>query len=213
VKEVLRPGHWGKVSVSARVSDRDASFPRLVSLAAHDLRTPLATIHGFAQTLIRMDDLGEPKQRYVEMIGQAARQLAELLDELGLATRIESGRYEPNLQPADTLALARTAASLLGEDRVAVSGAGREVRVDVEATERGVAALVQAALRHGGLELVEVRVDGSQLTVSPITPASAPVLLGEDLRDLGAAVAVLVIRALGGSVEADGDVLVVRLPE
>jgi signal transduction histidine kinase len=213
VKEVLRPGHWGKVSVSARVSDRDASFPRLVSLAAHDLRTPLATIHGFAQTLIRMDDLGEPKQRYVEMIGQAARQLAELLDELGLATRIESGRYEPNLQPVDTLALARTAASVLGEDRVAVSGAGREVRVDVEATERGVAALVQAALRHGGLELVEVRVDGSRLTVSPITPASAPVLLGEDLRDLGAAVAVLAIRALGGSVEADGAVLAVRLPE
>ena len=195
------------------MSDRDASFPRLVSLAAHDLRTPLATIHGFAQTLIRMDDLGEPKQRYVEMIGQAARQLAELLDELGLATRIESGRYEPNMQPVDTLALARTAASALGEDRVAVSGTGREVRVDVEATERGVAALVQAALRHGGLELVEVRVDGAQLTVSPITPSSAPVLLGEDLRDLGAAVAVLVIRALGGSVETDGAVLAVRLPE
>jgi signal transduction histidine kinase len=195
------------------VSDRDASFPRLVSLAAHDLRTPLATIHGFAQTLIRMDDLGEPKQRYVEMIGLAARQLAELLDELGLATRIESGRYEPNMQPVDTLALARTAASKLGEDRVAVSGTGREVRVDVEATERGVAALVQAALRHGGLELVEVRVDGAQLAVSPITPSSAPVLLGEDLRDLGAAVGVLVIRALGGSVEMEGDVLAVRLPE
>jgi signal transduction histidine kinase len=45
------------------VAAADSSFPRLVSLAAHDLRTPLATIHGFAQTLIRMGDLGEPKQR------------------------------------------------------------------------------------------------------------------------------------------------------
>jgi signal transduction histidine kinase len=195
------------------VSDCDASFPRLVSLAAHDLRTPLATIHGFAQTLIRMGDLGEPKQRYVDMIGQASRQLAELLDELGLATRIESGRYEPNLQPVDTLALARTAASELGEDRVTVSGAGREVSVDVEATARGVAALAQAALRHGGLESVELRVDGPRITVSPVTPSSAPVLLGEDLRDLGAAVAVLAIRAVAGTVEVDGDVLAVNLPE
>jgi signal transduction histidine kinase len=195
------------------VSDCDASFPRLVSLAAHDLRTPLATIHGFAQTLIRMGDLGEPKQRYVDMIGQASRQLAELLDELGLATRIESGRDEPNLQPVDTLALARTAASELGEDRVTVSGAGREVSVDVEATARGVAALAQAALRHGGLESVELRVDGPRITVSPVTPSSAPVLLGEDLRDLGAAVAVLAIRAVAGTVEVDGDVLAVNLPE
>ena len=195
------------------MSDRDASFPRLVSLAAHDLRTPLATIHGFAQTLIRMGDLGEPKQRYVDMIGQASRQLAELLDELGLATRIESGRYEPNLQPMDTLALARTTASELGEDRVTVSGTGGEIRVDVEATTRGVAALAQAALRHGGLESVEMRVDGPRIMVSPVTPSSAPVLLGEDLRDLGAAVAVLAIRAVGGTVEVDGDVLAVNLPE
>src|SRR5213592_5142205 len=99
-----------QVSVSALLRETDTSFPRLVSLAAHDLRTPLATIHGFAQTLVRMGDLGEPKQRYLEMIDSAALQLAELLDELGVAARIEGGRYEPALQSADTLELARGAA-------------------------------------------------------------------------------------------------------
>src|SRR2546421_4336631 len=39
---------------------------------------------------------------------------SELLDELGLAARISGGRYEPNLQPVDTLELARGAAA---EDR------------------------------------------------------------------------------------------------
>ena len=191
----------------------DTTFSRLVSLAAHDLRTPLATIHGFAQTLVRMGDLGEPKQRYLEMIDEASRQLAELLDELGLAARIEGGRYEPNLQPVPVLELARGAAAELGEERVAVSGEGREVKIDLEATQRGVSALAQAALRHGGLEQVDLRVDGATLTVSPITTSSGPVLLGEELRDLGAAVAVQVIRALGGSVEVEGDTLTVRLPE
>jgi signal transduction histidine kinase len=195
------------------VAHADTTFSRLVSLAAHDLRTPLATIHGFAQTLVRMGDLGEPKQRYLEMIDEASRQLAELLDELGIAARIEGGRYEPNLRAVDTLELARGAAEELGEERVAVGGAGGEVKVDLEATQRGVSALAQAALRHGGLEQVELRADGATLTVSPVTTSSGPVLLGEELRDLGAAVAVQVIRALGGSAAVEGDVLTVRLPE
>jgi signal transduction histidine kinase len=195
------------------VERADAPFPRLVALAAHDLRTPLATIHGFAQTLVRMGDLGEPKQRYLEMIDQASRQLAELLDELGIAARIEGGRYEPNLQPVDTLDLARGAAEELGEDRVVVMGEGREVQVDVEATQRGVSAFAQAALRHAGLEQVDVRVSGASIGISPVTPASGPVLLGEELRDLGAAVAVLVVRAQKGSVDLEGDTLSVQLPE
>jgi signal transduction histidine kinase len=195
------------------VGDPDTKFPRLVSLAAHDLRTPLATIHGFAQTLVRMGDLGEPNQRYLEMIDTAAAQLAELLDELGLAARIEGDRYEPTLQAVDTLELAREAAQELGEERVLVVGDGAKVQVDVDATRRGVAAFAQAALRHGGLEQVDLRVNGATLTISPVTASSGPVLLGDELRDLGAAVAVRAIRALGGTVDLDGDTLTVRLPE
>jgi signal transduction histidine kinase len=192
------------------VVNADTSFPRLVSLAAHDLRTPLATIHGFAQTLVRMGDLGEPKQRYLEMIDLASRQLAELLDELGLAARIQGGRYEPNLQPANTRELAAGAAEELGADRVVVDGEGAEVNVDRESMQRGVSALAQAALRHGGLEQVTVHADGPTISISPVTAASGPVLLGQDLRDLGAAVAVLLIGAHGGSVDLDGDVLAIR---
>jgi signal transduction histidine kinase len=195
------------------VVNADTSFPRLVSLAAHDLRTPLATIHGFAQTLVRMGDLGQPKQRYLEMIDLAALQLAELLDELGLAARIEGGRYEPNLQPANTRELAAGAAEQLGTDRVVVDGEGAEVDVDRESMQRGVSALAQAALRHGGLEQVNVRADGSTISISPVTAASGPVLLGQDLRDLGAAVAVLLIHAHRGSVGLAGDVLSIRFAE
>jgi signal transduction histidine kinase len=198
------------VSVNA-LGHRDTSFPRLVSLATHDLRTPLATIHGFAQTLIRMGELGEPRGRYMEMIDAASRQLGELLDELGLAARIEGGRYEPNLQAVDTLELARAAAEELGEDRVKVSGSGAEVRVDVDATRRGVTALVRCALRHGGLEEVECRANGAALEINPVADPAARVLLGEDLRDLGAAVAVILVRALDGSVEHDGERVLVSL--
>jgi signal transduction histidine kinase len=188
----------------------DTAFARLVSLACHDLRTPLATVHGFATTLAR-ESLEAPADRYVEMIDAASAQIAELVDELSLVARIESGRYDPTPREADTLELAHAAAARLGEDRVHVAGSGAALETDPDAVERGLAALFQSALRHGGLELVEVEVDGLGLRLSPVTPASAPVVLGEDLRDLGAAVAVRLVRRLGGSVSVDGETVTIRL--
>ena len=189
----------------------DSAFARLVSLACHDLRTPLATVHGFATTLARSDDLEPPADRYVEMIDAASAQIAELIDELSLAARIESDRYEPTPREADTLELAQAAAARLGEERVHVSGSGAVVETDAEALERGLAALFQSALRHGGLDEVEVVVDGAEVRLSPVTSASAPVVLGDDLRDLGAAVAVRLVRRLGGSVEIDGETVKIQL--
>jgi signal transduction histidine kinase len=189
----------------------DSSFARLVSLACHDVRTPLATVHGFVKTLERTVELEAPADRYVEMIEAASGQMAELLDELALAARIESGRYEPALRDADTLALAHNAVERLGDDRVNVSGEGAIVQVDFEGVDRGVSALIQATLRHGGLQEVDVVVRGKEIDVSPVTDSSSRVVVGAELRDLGAAVAVKVIDALGGSVTVDGSKLTIRL--
>ncbi len=193
--------------------EQDSDFARLVMLACHDLRTPLATVHGFAQTLARLGELEDPAPRYLEMINAASGQMADLLDELSLGARIEAGRYEPVRKELNTLELARAAAATLGEERVEVTGEGAPVEVDADATDRAVSALARCALRHGGLEQVRLAVRGAALDLSPVTPASAPVLLGEDLRDLGAAVAVRLIRAHGGSVELAGETLQVRLTQ
>ncbi|HEX3226677.1 MAG TPA: histidine kinase dimerization/phospho-acceptor domain-containing protein [Gaiellaceae bacterium] len=189
----------------------DTSFARLVSLAVHDVRTPLATVNGFVKTLERTAELDPPSDRYVEMIDQASAQMAELLEELSLAARIESGRYDPTLRETDTLELAREAQGRLGEDRVRVSGEGAPVTTDVESVSRGVSALIQAALRHGGLDEVDVALRGAVIDVTPVTESSSRVVLGQDLRDLGAAVAVRVIERLGGSVVVEGVTLSISL--
>jgi signal transduction histidine kinase len=187
----------------------DTSFARLVSLACHDVRTPLATVHGFAKTLTRAVELLPPADRYVEMIEAASAQMAELLDELSLVARIESGRYDPGLRETGTLMLAHAAAERLGEDRVKVSGEGATITTDVEGVDRGVSALVQAALRHGGLDEVDVVVRGPVIEVSPITDSSSAVVQGLELRDLGAAVAVRLIDFLGGAVEVEDGTLTI----
>jgi signal transduction histidine kinase len=187
----------------------DDSFARFVSLACHDLRTPLATVSGFAHTL-RQNEIGQPADRYVEMIQAASGQIAEILDDLGLAARIEAGRFAPNLAEADTLELARAAASRVGEKALA-GGTGAEVRVEREATERGLAALARCALRHGGLEQVELVADGATVVISPVLENVGPIILGDDLKDLGAAAARGLLEATGGSLELDGERLLVPL--
>jgi len=190
------------------VSD-DRTFAQLVSLACHDVRTPLATVHGFAKTIERTVELAPPTDRYIEMIGAASKEMAELLDTLSVAARIEGGRYDPTRLAVDTLELARNAQERI--DGVRISGEGAVVETDVETVDRAVSALARCALRHGGLEEVTVLVRGDEIDVSPITPASAPVVLGEDLRDLRAAVAVRALEALGGSATVAGETLTIRV--
>ncbi len=189
----------------------DAAFPRLVSLACHDLRTPLATVSGFAHTLARLDGLEPPADRYVQMMLSASGELAELLDSLGLLARIEGGRYDPAPVESDTLGLANAAASRLGEGRAEVSGRGGAVSIDPEPAQQAVYGLARCALRHGPLDTVRIDVDETELRIGPVTEAAAPIVLAEDPRDLGAAVGRRVVAALGGSTALDGGQLVVRL--
>jgi|SRR3954454_802923 len=188
----------------------DERFIRIVSIGAHDLATPLATVYGFARTLARME-LDEPAARYVDMIEAASAQLRELIEELALVARIETGRYDPLLTEADTLELVREATEELGE-RVEVSGEGAPIRVDPRATGRALSRLAKAASRHGGIDSVTLVVRGTELEIAPLVASAAGVVTGQDLRELGAVAAVEHLRALGATVEAVDERLLIRFP-
>ena len=166
-----RPGDAGQ--------GRAGNFPRLVSLACHDLRTPLATVHGFARTLDRLDPLQERTRRYLGLIAEASEEMADLLDRLSLVARIESGRYEPVIQATDSLELARSAAEQVTAGAVDVNGEGVPVDVDREWTERSLAAYAQCAIRHGDGDRIAIAVRRTELRYAPVTAESGPVLLGD----------------------------------
>jgi signal transduction histidine kinase len=189
----------------------DTRFPQLVALACHDLRNPLATVYGFARVLKRAE-LGEPSDRYVEMIDAASQELGELLDELSLVARIEAGRFQPEPAEIDSLELARRAVTELSEERLSVTGEGATVLVLPDETSRALARLAKAAARHGGHDKVALEVRGAELELSPVSRSAAPVVLGQELRELSAAAAVALIEALGGSLRVDGERLLITLP-
>jgi signal transduction histidine kinase len=189
----------------------DRHFAELVSVACHDILTPLATVYGFARTLETLP-LEDPAPRYLEMIAAASAQIDELVDQLRLVARIESGKYEPSLVECDSLDLAREAAARLEEGRLDVKGEGAPVRVDAEAITRALSQLARATARFGGHESVDLEVRGAELLLSPLSRSARPVVLGEEPRELAAPAAALLVRALGGELEAREDALVVRLP-
>jgi signal transduction histidine kinase len=184
----------------------DDHFLRLVSLACHDLRTPLATVSGFAKTLERTGGLDEREARFVELIDAASGQMADLLDLLGLAVRIASGRYEPSLQQADTLELASS-----DTPGLTARGNGEAIETDAAAVGRALAALGGAAIRHGGVDAASWTVQGRLLELAPVNEGAAPVVTGEEPKDLGALVARMVVERLGGSLALEGDTLRVEL--
>jgi signal transduction histidine kinase len=162
---------------------------------------------------MRTGSLGEAETRYVDMIEQASAEIGELIDSLGLVAQIESGRYHPVLRPTDPLAIARGARELAGTEAIDVAGeSGASVTVDAAAAERAIAAIAVCMQRYGAVDRIRVEVAETQITLEPVRPEAAAVVLADNLRDLGAATARAVLEAFGGSFELAGEKLTVRLP-
>lgn len=82
-----------------------------IGIAAHELRTPLASLKGYAQMLTRQaarghgHELEDWQVEAVEAIDQASNRLVELIDDLLDVTRLQGGRLELHSEPTDLVAL------------------------------------------------------------------------------------------------------------
>lgn len=84
------------------------AFDVFLSLAAHELRSPLTSVKGYGQLLLRQSGkLGLPERvvRSAESIVQQSERLAEMIDELHDSARIRRNRLELAHEPVDLVAV------------------------------------------------------------------------------------------------------------
>lgn len=81
-----------------------------VSLAAHELRSPLTAIRGYTQVLLDeiSEKLSADQKQYLHRLGISAENLANLIDNLLNVSRIERDSFKVELMPTDMIGVVKT---------------------------------------------------------------------------------------------------------
>ena len=166
---VDKADHYGALAGElAELQHVDRVKTDFVGIASHELRTPIAVVHGIAATLhLRGHELDDEQlaQLRTTLYSQTTR-LAALTQSLLDLSRIESGALQPQprrLRPrarVDAL-LEEIAPGRRADIRVEIP-VELEIVTDAEALDRVVGNLVTNALRYG-TPPVEIRADAGQL--------------------------------------------------
>jgi PAS domain S-box-containing protein len=74
-----------------------------VSTISHELRTPLTSIYGFAETLLRRDELFTPAERstFIGYIASESERLTKIVDALLNVARLDTGDLQVQLAPTE----------------------------------------------------------------------------------------------------------------
>lgn len=95
-------GQWADLMAeNARLRERAKLQSELVANIAHDLRTPLTSVLGFTELLLKRDFEPADRERYLRIVNGEMRRFANLIDDLFDAKLLASGRSVLSLESYD----------------------------------------------------------------------------------------------------------------
>jgi len=174
-----------------QLQEIDRLKSRFLSMASHELKTPLTSISGLAQVLLRRMrrrlEIGRPTDEEwqeeqgghvgrLELLNSQTARLGRLVDELLDVSRIESGKLQFRLQPVDLAQLVNEVAG-----RMQLSTNVHRIEVDLNGTsmnavdadrdhlEQVLDNLMSNAIKFspdGGTIQLRLREDGDSIVVS-----------------------------------------------
>jgi signal transduction histidine kinase len=188
---------------------------RLMSAIAHDLRTPLATIYGFAKTIERGGGLDERQDRFLGLIIAAAADMDRMIENVSTVGHIAEERMTIDNSPVTTDALAAAALDAIperpdGRCVVLLPGSGALVATDADRAARAVALVAEAALRlEPSRQEAHLQADGASIRSGPFSAELLPGLAAHG-RDVPVETARIVLGYLGATLVTEGEELVAR---
>ena len=147
---------WRDVRREIRLAEMRSNF---VSAVSHELKTPLAAIRMFAETL-RMGRPAEPeaKNEYLDTIVNESERLTRLLNNVLDFSKIEQGRKSYRLEPHNLAEIVRSATRAMGypaeqqqfQLHVHLEDGIPPVSVDRDAIEQAILNLLANAMKYSG---------------------------------------------------------------
>ncbi|MBA3554294.1 MAG: PAS domain-containing protein [Gemmatimonadales bacterium] len=150
-----------------------------VANVSHELKTPLTSISGYAETLLGEPADADTTRRFLATILNNARRMQRLVDDLLDLSRIEAGRWQPRRVPVDVAAVARESWMALSgrpdaQDVAFETATGADaglVCADLDALRQVLTNLLDNSLRHtpaGGRVVCRSRREGQGTAVSVV---------------------------------------------
>jgi PAS domain S-box-containing protein len=155
----------GLYQLVIRDLEMDPMRDQFVSVAAHELKTPVTIMKGYAQALQRKGaDLSPERRRMLDAIDRGSDRIDRLVNDLLDISRLQDGQLQLAKEPIDLASLVndvvdRMAAGAPNHQLRVVSDAPAMVLGDRSRLEKVVATVVDNAIRyspHGGKVDVEV---------------------------------------------------------
>jgi len=164
---------WGELK------KQDQLRRELVAQVSHDLRTPLAALHGYLETLdMKVDDLSQSESReYIDIALRQSGRLRQMVEELFELASLEARDREPVCEP---IAIAELMHDVMQKSKLRAEQASIELKMeppssfpmvmaDIAMTERVLDNLIGNAIDHtpqGGMVVLSLEQLDSSAVVS-----------------------------------------------
>ncbi len=196
LQPILRREQRDKLALAEandQISRLDGFRKEMLANVSHDLRTPMASILGFAETLLQKKDALAPaeKEKYLQIIAADARRMSRMIAELFELSKLESGQIALEREPLNFAELAQdllfSVAEKAENGKIRLLTDFQEplplVEADVFWMNRVLQNLLENALKHageGGFIKFTVFSDAEK-SVNVKVCNSGPCIVAEDL--------------------------------
>jgi signal transduction histidine kinase len=173
--ERLEQGRRELEEQNERLRESEAVKSELVSVVAHELRTPLASVLGFTQVLLQRELPEEDRREYLNIIDAQGRRLASLVNDFLDVEQLEEGRLVLARDLVDMGRIVREQTQLFARQSprhrldVSLPEAPLAVRGDSNRLAQVVANLLSNAIKYspeGGTVRVAGEREGSSVKVT-----------------------------------------------